>query len=242
MTTDEQATEQPNVPSGGRHRAAKPGKAPRAPKAPKAAKSPKAPKAEKVSKGVAPEAATTAPQVVDLTKASVLELPAPRRSRLPVFAIPIVLVLAIACALAAFLVHRDTTRVKALTKARADAVAAANHAVKDVLSYDYRKISTDIATAKKDITGQLLTDYSASATKLLPQAPSVKAIVTATVSGQAVVRAQSDRVTMLMYVDQESIRQLPGEKSLSTRIDPLRIQLTMTKVHGRWLASELQPV
>ncbi len=156
--------------------------------------------------------------------------------------IPVVLVLAVACALGAFLVHRDTSRIKTLQQSRTDAVAAANHAVKDVLSYDYRKIAEDIATAKKDVTGQLLTEYTASAQKLLPEAPSVKAIVTATVSGQAVVRAQSDRVSMLMYVDQESIRQLKGEKSLSTRIDPLRIQLTMTKVHGRWLASELQPI
>jgi hypothetical protein len=47
---------------------------------------------------------------------------------------------------------------------------------------------------------------------------------------------------VLLYVDQESVKQLAGSKSPTTRIDPLRVQMTMTKVKGRWMASDLAPV
>ena len=104
------------------------------------------------------------------------------------------------------------------------------------------KLSSDIKGAKALATGQFLSDYTSTAQKVLASAPSVKAIVTATVSDQSVVEAQSDRVTLLLFVDQESVKQLSGQKTATTRIDPFRVQVTMSKVRGHWMVSDLEPI
>ena len=40
-------------------------------------------------------------------------------------------------------------------------------------------------------------------------------------------------------VDQATVKQVPGEKTPTTRIDQSRVRVTMTKVDGKWLVSEL---
>ena len=45
----------------------------------------------------------------------------------------------------------------------------------------------------------------------------------------------------MLYVDTDTVRLLTGQKSPSTRIDPYRVQVTMSKVNGHWLVSDLQP-
>ncbi len=147
--------------------------------------------------------------------------------------------------MAAFLVHRcdaHARSLQAVESARTGAVAAAATDVPKILGYDYRHLSEDIKAAKAISTGQFLTDYTSTAQKVLASAPSIKAIVTATVSGQSVVRAQRDRVTLLLFVDQESVKQLKGQKTATTRIDPFRMQLTMSMVRGRWMVSDLEPI
>jgi Mce-associated membrane protein len=170
----------------------------------------------------------------------------PRRpSRLRPIVFPALAVVTLAALIAAAVLQFSGGPKKQLAPLNAGskaAMAEAAHAVKDILSYDYRQLDSNISTAKSDITGQLLSDYTSTAQKLLIQAVPIKAIVTATVSAQSIVQAQSGRVVVLLYVDQESVKQLAGSKSPTTRIDPLRVQMTMTKVKGRWMASDLEPV
>jgi Mce-associated membrane protein len=154
-------------------------------------------------------------------------------------------VVTIASAVVAFFMHRSTSDTRALRSvesARQDAVAAAMQDVPKILGYDYRHLSSDISGAKALSTGQFLSDYSSTAQKVLASAPSVKGIVTATVADQAVIKAQPDRVTLLLFVDHESVKQLKGQKTPTTRIDPFRVQVTMSKVHGRWLVSDLEGI
>ena len=99
--------------------------------------------------------------------------------------------------------------------ARHDALHAATTAAHDLLSYDYRSLDTDIARAKGETTGAFAQQYAETAGKLLDQAKQLKAIV------------------------QASVKQLPGQAKPTTRIDQSRVQLTMTKVGGRWLVSAL---
>ncbi len=246
MASDENvqvdAAPQTLPPSSGKHRAAgkppKPAKAPKAVKAPKASKAPKAPKPAKLSES------GEGSRVV-LLKAATPDAASGRRSRFARVALSVIAVLTVGFFVAALVMHlvnQPPSQRAPLNAATKAALAKANHDVKDILSYDYRKIDSDINTAKAEITGQLLTDYSSSAKKILQQAASVKAIVTATVSAQAVESADKDRVTLLMYVDQESVKQLSGQKTPSTRIDPLRVRITMNKVGSEWKASNLEPV
>ncbi|MDQ1697704.1 MAG: hypothetical protein QOJ03_3057, partial [Frankiaceae bacterium] len=48
-----------------------------------------------------------------------------------------------------------------------------------------------------------------------------------------------DEVVVLLFVDQASVKQVAGEKTPTTRIDQSRVRMTMTKVGGDWLVSQL---
>jgi Mce-associated membrane protein len=210
------------APEVGRHRAAAPTKAPKAPKTPKP------------------------PRRSEPPKVSLIKSPPPkRRPVLRLAALVVLVAVTIGAAVVALLLHRSNAHVRqlrAVESARESAIAAAAQDVPKILGYDYRHLSSDIAAAKALETGQFLTQYTSTAQKVLASAPSVKAIVTATVAGQSVVQAQADRVTLLLFVDQESVKQLKGEKTATTRIDPSRVQITMSKVHGRWMVSDLEPL
>jgi Mce-associated membrane protein len=238
------------APSSGRHRAAKPGTVSKAHKPPKVRKPPKARKPAKARKSSKGPAVTASVDVsTDGVKAPETVVPAayapPRPSRLRPLVFPTLAVVTLAALIAAAILQFSGGSKKQLAPFNNDtkaALAEANHTVKDILSYDYRQLDSGINTAKGEVTGQLLSDYTSTAKKLLTQAGPIKAIVTATVSAQSIVQAQSGRVAVLMYVDQESVKQLAGAKTPTTRIDPLRVQMTMTKVKGHWMASDLEPV
>jgi Mce-associated membrane protein len=116
---------------------------------------------------------------------------------------------------------------------------AAKTEIPTILSYDYRSIASDIAKAKADTTGVFAHQYATSADKLLSQAKQVKAIVQATVGSAGVVSAGTDNVVVLLFVDQATVRQAPGNSSPQTRIDQDRVLATMTNVGGKWLVSAL---
>lgn len=169
----------------------------------------------------------------------------PRGTKRRFVALLVLVAVTIASAVGAFLVHRSNSHprsLQAVESARKSAVAAAASDIPKILGYDYRHLTSDITAAKAISTGQFLGDYTSTAQKVLASAPSIKAIVTATVSGQSVVQAQSDRVTLLLFVDQESVKQLKGQKTATTRIDPFRVQVTMSRVAGHWMVSNLEPV
>jgi Mce-associated membrane protein len=210
----------------------------------------KAPESGKHRAGKTPKAAVEQPQAPDAAPSqhepkAPPALEAQRRPVLRLVALFTLVAVTVGAAVVAFLVHRSnshTQSLQAVQSARQEAVTAAGQDVPKILGYDYRNLSADIKGAKALATGQFLSDYSATAQKVLASAPSVKAIVTATVSDQSVVQAQGDRVTLLLFVDQESVKQLSGQKTATTRIDPFRVQVTMSKVHGRWMVSDLEPI
>ena len=127
----------------------------------------------------------------------------------------------------------------ATAHARRDALHAATGAVHDLLSYDYRTLDADVSRAKTRTTGVFSQQYAQTAGQLLTEAKQLKAIVQASVGLPGVVSASGDRVVVLVFVDQASVKQLPGQKTPTTRIDQSRVQVTMTKVHGTWLVSAL---
>jgi Mce-associated membrane protein len=119
------------------------------------------------------------------------------------------------------------------------ALTSARSAVAAILSYDYRSIGSDIAAAKADTTGRFAQQYAGTAPQLLSEATQVKAIVQATVGSTGVVSATPTDVVVLAFVDQATVRETPGKKTPTTRIDQSRVEVTMTKVGTRWLVSSL---
>jgi Mce-associated membrane protein len=119
------------------------------------------------------------------------------------------------------------------------ALAAARAAVQRISSYDYRSIGSDITAAKADTTGRFAAQYAEAAPRLLSEARQLKAIVQASVVSDGVVSASAHDVVVLLFVNQATVRELPGQRSPTTRIDQSRVQVTMTEVRGRWLVSAL---
>jgi Mce-associated membrane protein len=127
-----------------------------------------------------------------------------------------------------------------LTSTAADqATAAATSAVQRILSYDYRSIPADIAAAKADTTGLFRQQYALRAPQILAEAPKLKAIVQAKVLSSGVVSSSAHDVVVLLFVDQATVREPPGQTSPTTRLDQSRVQVTMTRVGDRWLVSFL---
>ena len=124
-------------------------------------------------------------------------------------------------------------------QARKDAVSAARVAAGDILGYDYRSIEDAIKRARSETTGAFRKEYDETAAELLPQSKQVKAIVQATVGSAAVMSADSDRVVVLLFVDQATVKQQPGAKTPTTRVDQSRVRMTMSRKDGHWLVSEL---
>ena len=152
-------------------------------------------------------------------------------------ALLLVLCLVAATTLAVLLLQRrDRVATEA---ARKDAVAAARSAARDILGYDYRSVEASIRRARASTTGAFRNQYDKTAKALLPQSKQLKAIVQATVGSAAVMDSRPDRVVVLLYVDQATVKQVPGEKTPTTRIDQSRVRITMSRVDGRWLVSEL---
>jgi Mce-associated membrane protein len=149
----------------------------------------------------------------------------------------LVLCLVAAAALAVLQLQRRDRQ--ATERARTQAVSAARAAASDILGYDYRSLDASIRRARAQTTGAFRTEYDKTSKTLLPQATKVKAIVQATIGSAAVMSATGERVQVLLFVDQATVKQVAGEKTPTTRIDQSRVRVTMTRVGGRWLVSEL---
>jgi Mce-associated membrane protein len=146
----------------------------------------------------------------------------------------VALVLAIAAG-ALFVADRQAA---ADAKAGDDALAAARSAAETLFSYDYRSIDDNIAAGKKVVTGSLASDYSATSAVVKPAAVDTKAIVKATVSEAAVVSAASDKVVVLLYLNQAT----QSKNLQGTKLDLNRVRMTMVPTGGDWKISRAEPL
>jgi Mce-associated membrane protein len=129
-------------------------------------------------------------------------------------------------------------RSAAAAGAGADAHAAARSAAETLFSYDYRTIDANITAGKKVVTGVLAKDYDATSKVVKPTAVDTKAIVKATVSESGVVSASSDRVVVLLYLNQAT----QNKNVQGTRMDLNRVRVTMVRVGGDWKISRAEPL
>lgn len=90
--------------------------------------------------------------------------------------------------------------------ARRTALAAAETAAIEVLSYDYRRIDDDVAEGKALATGRFLEQYDQATADLVEQARTGQVVVTAAVQAASVQSADDDRVVTLLFVDQTTER------------------------------------
>lgn len=122
----------------------------------------------------------------------------------------------------------------ATDRAAAQALAAARSAAVTVLSYDYRHLDADFRAAQA-LTAQPFTgEYERTTAKAVrPVATKNQAVVQATVSAAGVVRASAELVVVLAFVNQTT----RSSRLERPQVDQNRVELTMTRSHGRWLVA-----
>jgi Mce-associated membrane protein len=124
------------------------------------------------------------------------------------------------------------------------AVAAANREVPDLLSYDYRDLSSSLSKALDQTTGDFRSSFERTFNQTVrATAATDKDVATSSVRGAAYVSSGTGgTVTCLLFVDQTLIRSAAPTGTPPHQVDEDRVVVTMTPVGHRWLISALTPV
>lgn len=163
-------------------------------------------------------------------------------------AIPTLILAAIAVVLVAAIVLAGVLAVKLqhrvdVFEAGPDASAAAERALTSVLSYDYRHMEADRDRAAQFLTPSYRKQYVKNFDDLLTKGPDgtpgpaekTKAVVTADVLDTAVVDAEPDRVRVIVFVNQSSVK---GDASPT--LFQNRVVATMVHRGDSWLVDNIK--
>ena len=149
----------------------------------------------------------------------------------PVLALLLTTVLmAVAAGFVWFQVHRhDATET-----ARRAGLEASRDAARVLFSYDYRTLAKDFSAGKAVTTGKFRAQYADTTTKVVtPVATEKKAVVKAEVVNAGVVRASTDEVVTIVFVNQVTTSSLQA----GPKVDLSRVRMTLRHVGGRWLVA-----
>lgn len=129
----------------------------------------------------------------------------------------------------------DVDRYEAREVAARQAAETAEEAAGPVLSYDYRHLEDDIATATPYFTDDYAEEYRSVIEELGPQAKTAKLVVRGESIATGIIRSGDDRAEILVFVNQESSRD-------GTVNEPLKMWVTMTMVQEdeSWLIDEMK--
>ncbi|WP_051174931.1 hypothetical protein [Nocardia exalbida] len=134
---------------------------------------------------------------------------------------------------------RSVTQHNATTAAAQSAQEAARSRISTVLSYNFNTIDTELPRVTDDLTGKFRSDFAEISSKvIIPIAHRDSIITTAKVVESSIVTADVDKVTVLLFLNQET----SSAKYQGPRLDGSRIRVEMTKVDGQWLISDITPV
>jgi Mce-associated membrane protein len=140
---------------------------------------------------------------------------------------------AVSAALLAVAAHHDD----ATSPVSAAAQQAATTEIKQILSYDYRSLGSDLARAKSDTTGQFSQQFSALAGQIIvPAATQQQTVTTVTVPNVSVVSATADRVVVLLFIDQSTTNKTQRQPQQVAG----QVRVTMQQTGGRWLVAQFQ--
>ncbi|RSN85344.1 hypothetical protein DMH26_34205 [Streptomyces sp. WAC 05379] len=134
--------------------------------------------------------------------------------------------------------YRDGHRTES---ARTQALTAAQKAAPLVLSYDYRHLDKDFASAHAHLTGGFHAEYGKTTKAVVgPTAKKYRAVVKATIAAPAtgtpaasVVSASPDKVVVLLFINQVT----ESTQVSGARVDLNRVRMTMTRTDGGWKVS-----
>lgn len=156
-------------------------------------------------------------------------------------AVLLTLAIVITAAVAAWLAA-GVSATAGVATARAEATAAASRALEAVLAYDYRQLEDDRARASRYLTPEYRKQYQHNFDKLITEGPDggegpavkTQAIVSAKVEHLGVITAEADKVELLAFVDQTSVK-----NQKDPTIFQNRVIATMVKLDGSWFLDDI---
>jgi Mce-associated membrane protein len=148
-------------------------------------------------------------------------------------------VLVVALGIFAWIVHGRLSDAQSLDRARSQAQAAANVKMPQLVSYNYKTIDKDIATAKADVTGSFADQYNTLVTQeIRPGVVAQNVVATTKSAGTSVISASRDQAVILVFLVQTTTRKsLTAPETLSSTA-----RVTMTKENNSWLISNFATV
>jgi Mce-associated membrane protein len=148
------------------------------------------------------------------------------------------LVVATAGAALAAVGARQLSHQAALAQARASALDAGRHIAIDIASYDYREIDRDFTRVSAEATGKFLSDFSTQSAGVRDAIVSVKAVSLAQVASAGVVNVSADSAQVIVALNR-TVTNASAPKGTSSAFG---VQMFLVKRHGRWLASQVNPL
>jgi Mce-associated membrane protein len=143
----------------------------------------------------------------------------------------VVLIAALAAGGFAYYQHRGSEQRDVAVR---QATTAATAAAQAIFSYDYRSFDSSVANGRSYATGTFADEYAQTTTALKANAVKEQAIVRAAVSATGVITAATDKVELLLYLNQyRRNTNVTGEK-----VDQNRVVLTMIRADGGWKVSQ----
>ncbi|MFD9667552.1 hypothetical protein ACFWAY_39125 [Rhodococcus sp. NPDC059968] len=111
--------------------------------------------------------------------------------------------------------------------------------LESTLSYDYRSVESDLASATDNLTGDFRKEFESLGKEIItPVARDREVVTAATVVESSVVSANPGEVTILAFVNQTTTRKDAPEQ----RLDGSRVRVRATERDGQWLISEITPL
>ena len=166
---------------------------------------------------------------------------AARAGRLPlrwrITSMAVLGVLAAAAAVSAVLLGMAAHHDAATSRAGSAAQKAAAADIRQILSYDYRRLNADLATATSDTTGEFRQQFGILAGQMIgPAATQQQTVTKASVPNASVVSATTDRVVVLAFVDQTTTSKAhPQPQKVASQV-----RVTMQQSGGRWRVARFQ--
>ncbi len=153
--------------------------------------------------------------------------------------LPVVLTAVLALLLLAAVAYLGwSLRQQQLTEtARSQATAASREAARLLFSYDHAKLDEDFAKGLATTTGTFTEEYARTTKEVVaPVAKEYKAVVVADVVESAVIRAEPDQVTTLVFLNQATT----STRVTGQQVDQSRVRMTLVKRGDRWLVSAVK--
>ena len=148
------------------------------------------------------------------------------------------LVVAITGAALAAVGVRQLSDDSSLAAARASALAAGRHIAIDVASYDYRHIDRDFTNVSNEATGKFLSEFSTQSAGVRDAIVSVKAVSQAQIASAGVVNVSGDSAQVIVALNR-TVTNASAPKGTNSAFG---IQMFLVRRHGRWLASQVNPL